>query len=402
MFCPLHVHHKSKGRKEAVRRGLRLPSAGETKHVGAPPSKKARVGTEAAAPVSTSAPSNGSSAAASSSSSSAASSSSSSAATGGAAVGSAPASGSDTSSTGCEWEWKLDPLELENKLSARTRVLVLNAPHNPTGKVFSEEELRAVATVLAKYPRVVVISDEVYEHLVYDGREHTHPAALPELWPRTVTVSSSGKTFSITGWKIGWCVGPAALIKHVMQLNAWVQFSVPTPTQAAVATILEQADKPYKGAPSYYAWIRSEYLRKRGILVEGLRAAGLDPIVPEGGFFVMTATDSLDVPPAWLKESTEACPVMTRDWALARHLLLEGGVACIPPSAFHERATKPAARNLIRFAFCKSDDSLHEACRRLKAACSALRRMAGASGGAGEEEPAVGDGEGAASAAMET
>jgi len=318
VFCPLHVNHKTKGRSEAVRRGLRLPLSGEEKSVGAPPHKRARslpsgdsnahstppapasphthAGDRPASEPATTSDSESAAAPGSAASASAGANAS----TGSETAGRSSTDDDDTSSASCEWEWILDPLELQARLSERTRVLVLNAPHNPTGKVFSKAELEAIAAVLERFPRVVVISDEVYEHLVYDGREHVHPASLPSLWPRTVTVSSSGKTFSITGWKIGWCVGPAPIVRHVMQLNAWVQFSVPTPTQAAVATILTEAEKPYKSHSSYYSWIRSEYVRKRTALVRGLRAAGLDPIVPEGGFFVMTATDGLEVPAAWL------------------------------------------------------------------------------------------------------
>lgn len=263
--------------------------------------------------------------------------------------------------------WRLDVKELEAALTPRSRILLLNTPHNPTGKVFSREELEAIAAVVKAHPRLVVLCDEVYEHLTYDGTEHVRLASLPGMWERCVTVSSSGKTFSVTGWKVGWCVGPHALVRSVMAANAWVQFSVPTPTQAAVAKALVVADAPYEGHETYYHALRASYAKKRQVLVDALSAAGLDPIVPEAGFFVMTGTAAMDPPAEYLAESTPSCPEMTRDWALARYLTIVHGVACIPPSAFYCDKTKPLAANLLRFAFCKTDAELARAAERLAA-----------------------------------
>ena len=131
--------------------------------------------------------------------------------------------------------WSLDVGELEAAITDNTRVLILNTPHNPTGKMFTKDEMVAIAEVVARHPRIVVICDEVYEHMVYDDREHVQFPSLPGMWERSVTVSSAGKTFSVTGWKIGWVVGPAPLVKGVALVNQWVQFSVTTPLQQAVA-----------------------------------------------------------------------------------------------------------------------------------------------------------------------
>ena len=300
--------------------------------------------------------------------------------------------------SGGEAAWKLDMTELRAAFTPRTRAIILNSPQNPTGKVFTRAELDDIAAILGDFPSVVAVSDEVYEHLVYDGVEFTRIATLPGMADRTITISSSGKTFSCTGWKIGWAVGPAHLIKGIVLTNQWVQYSVSTPSQLAVATMLEAAEEPYEGAPNYYSWLLGEYTRKRDILVSGLRAAGLRPVRPEGGFFVIANTVNFDVPEKYMALKTKAAPVMRRDWAFCRYLTEDIKVAAIPPSAFFEGARplrapctpshgvadpstphpppapcshtdkdKEIARDIARFAFCKQDESLREACARLLA-----------------------------------
>ncbi len=230
--------------------------------------------------------------------------------------------------------WVLDMNELRAAFTSRTRVFLINTPQNPTGKVFSRAELESIAAILADFPAVVAVSDEVYEHIVFDGRSMERLATLPGMAERTITVSSSGKTFSCTGWKIGWAVGPSHLIRGLILTNQWVQFSVSTPTQAAVAAALEAAEEPCEGHANYYAWLLARYTAKREILVNGLRAAGLEPAVPEGGFFIIADTSSVKVPQAFLELSTRAAPVMQRDWAFCRFLTEQVKVAAIPPSAF--------------------------------------------------------------------
>ena len=264
-------------------------------------------------------------------------------------------------------EWTLDMAELRAALTPRTRVLLLNTPQNPTGKVLTRGELEAVAAMLADFPRVVVVSDEVYENMLYDGREHVRMATLPGMWARTLTVSSAGKTFSVTGWKVGWVIGPAPLVRGVIVTNQWVQFSVSTPAQLAIAYAFERAAAPYEGHASYYSWLAAEYARKRATLCAGLRAAGLPPITPQGSFFIMADTSAVEVPPAYLAQRSAACGArMRRDWAFCKFLAHEVGVIAIPTSAFYEERDKHLAEGVARFAFCKGDDSLEEACRRLR------------------------------------
>jgi len=200
----------------------------------------------------------------------------------------------------------------------------------------------------------------------------------------------------VQGWKIGWVVGPAPLVRGVILTNQWVQFSVSTPAQAAIAACLAEAELPYEGHASYFAWLQASYARKRRVLADGLAAAGLRPVLPEGGFFIMADTTDVQVPPAYMAHSSPACgPVMRRDWALCRFLALEVGVAAIPPSAFYEERDKHLAAGVARFAFCKEDASLEEACRRLlklrahlqPGAAAALPAAAGAAGNGSAAPP---------------
>lgn len=255
--------------------------------------------------------------------------------------------------------------ELRAAFTPKTRVVIFNSPQNPTGKLLTQEEYEQIATILREFPQVVAVCDEVYEHMIYNGKSMTCLATLPDMWERTLTVCSSGKTFSCTGWKIGWAIGPEHLIRGLILTNQWVQFSVSTPAQHAISSALIRAEQPYEGFSSYYTWLLAQYERKRDILLNGLRLAGLNPIAPEGGFFIIADTANIAVPEKYMQETTKAAPIMRRDWAFCRFLTSEIKVAAIPPSAFFEEADKHIAANMARFAFCKEDASLHEACNRL-------------------------------------
>jgi len=238
-------------------------------------------------------------------------------------------------------------------------MLLLNTPHNPTGKILSLDELKEISEIVKEHPDVVVVSDEVYEHLTYD-RPHISIASLPGMWDRTITVSSAGKTFSVTGWKIGWTIGPEHLVKCVGICHQWVSFSVATPLQVAVANMIIEASKAYKDETSYYVWLNNMYRKKRTFMENALRQAGITPIVPEGGFFIVGDTSALKVPDKYLSDKS-----VTRDWALCRWLTIDIGVAAIPPSSFYGPQNKHLAANYARFAFCKPDDQLEEAAKRL-------------------------------------
>jgi kynurenine---oxoglutarate transaminase / cysteine-S-conjugate beta-lyase / glutamine---phenylpyruvate transaminase len=265
-------------------------------------------------------------------------------------------------------KWELDMNKLEQSITSKTKLLLLNTPHNPTGKVFSKEELSDIADILHRNPHVTAICDEVYEKLVYDHKQHIRLASLPGMWDRVVTVSSVGKTFSCTGWKVGWAYGSEELIKPITLANQWIQYCVSTPTCRAVAEIIRESDSPYEGHASYYDYVCNSYQQKRDHLVETLRGANLNPIVPEGGFFVIADTSAynptqehFDLP------GPDGSTPVSRDWAFARWLSHTAGVTPIPPSAFYTPETKGQAATYARFAFCKTDSSLEEARKRLLA-----------------------------------
>lgn len=199
-------------------------------------------------------------------------------------------------------DFYLDLDELRQALTPNTRMLILNSPHNPTGKVFTADEYAGIARVLQDFPNCLVLSDEVYEHLVFDGCRHVPFAATPGMWERTISIYSAGKTFSVTGWKIGWACGRPELIMPLQLANQWVCFSVATPLQEAVATSLERAAQPFEGYPTYYQWLAAFYQKKRDFLVDALNAAGLPAITPQGTFFTMADTSKVQfertAPPA--------------------------------------------------------------------------------------------------------
>lgn len=263
-------------------------------------------------------------------------------------------------------KWTLDMSELRAAFSSRTRLLVINTPQNPTGKVLNMDELLQLSEILLDFPNVAVLSDEVYENMMYDDQKFIRLATLPGMWERTITISSSGKTFSTTGWKIGWAIGPKEFIRGIILTNQWVQFSVSTPAQQAIAYCFERASQPYEGYPTFYAWLQAQYTAKRDKLCAGLKAAGLPPITPEGSFFIMADTTAVKIPQKYLDMKSDACgPIMRRDWAFCKFLAYEIGVVAIPISAFYEEKDKHLSDGVARFAFCKEDASLDEACKRL-------------------------------------
>jgi len=242
-------------------------------------------------------------------------------------------------------QWSLDPDELARAFTPRTRALIVNTPHNPTGKVYSREELGVIAELCREHD-ALAITDEVYEHILYDGFVHTRLATLEGMAERTVTISSLGKTFSVTGWKIGWAIGPAALIRAVNQAHQFITFAVASPLQAAAATAL-------KLPPSFFDELQANYQRKRDFLIGALESAGFKVMRPRGSYFIIA--DWRGVAPSAISDDVE----------FARWLTREIGVACIPPSIFYQDSDKPMGRYLARFAVCKKEETLAEAAARL-------------------------------------
>jgi N-succinyldiaminopimelate aminotransferase len=238
-------------------------------------------------------------------------------------------------------DWAIDPQELAALFSAKTKLMVINTPHNPTGKVYSEAELRLIADLCQSHD-VIAVVDEVYEHIVFDGCQHIPLATLPGMANRTVTISSSGKTFSMTGWKVGWAVASPELNQAVFRVHQFVTYSGAAPLQEAIASALLTST-------DYYAELAALYQANRDFLAGVLDEAGLTPIMPQGTYFIMVDITPLDFPD---------------DVTFCRYLTAEIGVAAIPPSAFYRNPADGAT--LARFAFCKTRSTLEEAARRLK------------------------------------
>ncbi|HLU58864.1 MAG TPA: pyridoxal phosphate-dependent aminotransferase [Pseudonocardia sp.] len=241
-----------------------------------------------------------------------------------------------------------DPDELRAAFSSRTRLVLVNTPHNPTGTVFDRDQLALIGELAAEHDAVVV-TDEVYEHMLYDGRPHVPMATLPGMAERTLTISSVGKTFSVTGWKVGWVHGPAELVAAVRAVKQFLTYVSGAPFQPAIATALGLPDE-------FYAQLASDLQRKRDLLSAGLREAGFRVFDTAGTYFVVT-----DVTPLGVTDGAEFC------WSLPERV----GVAAVPVSVFC--ADPDLGRSLVRFAFCKRDEVLTEAVSRLVA----LRATAG-------------------------
>jgi N-succinyldiaminopimelate aminotransferase len=236
--------------------------------------------------------------------------------------------------------WAVDEDRLAGLFSDSTKLILINTPHNPTGKVFTEAELRVVADLCIKHD-VIAVMDEVYEHIIFDGQPHISMAALPGMANRTVTISSLGKSFSMTGWKVGWAVAAAELVQALFRVHQFMVYCGVAPLQeAAVAALQAELD--------YYVELAAMYQSNRDFLANALLQAGLTPIIPKGTYFMMADIGQLG---------------FEDDVAFCRHLTTEIGVAAIPPSAFYRDPADGAT--LARFAFCKTRDVLEEAARRL-------------------------------------
>lgn len=239
-------------------------------------------------------------------------------------------------------DWRFDNDQLPSLFSDRTRAIIINTPHNPTGKVFSLEELELIADLCKRYD-VLAITDEVYEHLVFDGNKHVSIASLPGMRERTVTINSAAKTFSITGWKVGYVLAPPDLSEALRRIHQFVTFCTVSPMQEAIAVALESAE-----SRGYYKDLQAAYVARMEKLYASLERARLNPIRPQGTFFIMSDISGLD-----FKDDVE----------FARYMTAEVGVACIPPSAFYHDPSDGA--DLCRWCFAKKDETLDAAGERL-------------------------------------
>jgi aspartate/methionine/tyrosine aminotransferase len=239
-------------------------------------------------------------------------------------------------------DWSFDPDELRRAVTPRTRAILLNTPHNPTGKMFDRTELEVVAQIAVEHD-LLVITDEVYDRIIFDGAEHLPIALLPGMWDRTMTINSTGKTFSMTGWKIGFAIAPAELGRSLRGTHQFITFATATPFQEAMAIALETAE-----SQGYYRELAANYTSLRILLRDALEAAEL-PVLPiDGSYFLLADISGLG---------------FADDVAFCRYLTSEIGVAAIPPSAFYfDPSTAPL---LARFCFAKRPETIAAAAERL-------------------------------------
>lgn len=232
----------------------------------------------------------------------------------------------------------LDLQELEQRVTPSTKVIFFNNPHNPTGRVFTSDELEGLARLCVEND-VIAICDEVYEEMTYDGAKHLRLASFEGMWERTLTLSSLGKTFSLTGWKVGWAIGPPSLTAGLRAAHQFLTFTTPTPVQhGAVAAMTAPA--------SFYYEMRASYQSKRDLLADGLEESGFDVHLPQGTYFLMAGH-----------------PGEGDDREFCFDLIERVGVVAIPPSVFY--SDPESGSSLVRFAFCKGEDTLQQALDRI-------------------------------------
>ncbi|EAN78575.1 glutamine aminotransferase (GlnAT) [Trypanosoma equiperdum] len=267
-------------------------------------------------------------------------------------------------STGLADSWTFSEEQLRSLINPRTKAILVNTPQNVPGKAWTREEMNIVASLALEH-NLIVVSDEVYMHLVYatphpiEGQKHSHLsiAALPDMRDRCVTLCSSGKTFSATGWKIGWAVGPTKLIQALSLLELYQTFNVATPLQIATARGLRIAEEV-----GYYENLLSQYEKRRKLLCDMLAKNNLPPTIPSGGFFVLADISLVD-PKHYLDPNERS---VGRDWQFCRWLTRTLKVCAIPVTAFCQKENRPVYDKFVRFAYCKKEEDIIEAGIRLE------------------------------------
>ncbi|XP_030798649.1 kynurenine--oxoglutarate transaminase 3 isoform X3 [Rhinopithecus roxellana] len=257
-------------------------------------------------------------------------------------------------------DWTLDPQELESKFNSKTKAIILNTPHNPLGKVYNKEELQVIADLCIKYD-TLCISDEVYEWLVYSGNKHLKIATFPGMWERTITIGSAGKTFSVTGWKLGWSIGPNHLIKHLQTVQQNTIYTCATPLQEALAQAFWIDIKRMDDPECYFNSLPKELEVKRDRIVHLLESVGLKPIVPDGGYFIIADVSLLDPDLSDMKNNEPY------DYKFVKWMTKHKKLSAIPVSAFCNSETKSQFEKFVRFCFIKKDSTLDAAEEIIKA-----------------------------------
>lgn len=240
--------------------------------------------------------------------------------------------------------FQFDPDELAAAFNNKTRGIIVNTPHNPCGKVYTREDLQLIADLCQKYD-AIAFTDEIYEHILYDGREHISIATLPGMADRTVTISGMSKTYSVTGWRVAWAIASPPITAAIRKVHDFLTVGAPHPLQMAGAAALRLPQ-------SFYDQLTTEYSHRREVIWTGLQEAGFKGFWPEGAYYIM-----VDISEFRRKDED--------DTAFALRLVKEAGVATVPGSSFYNPAS--LGHDQIRFCFCKKDETLMEASRRLQA-----------------------------------
>ena len=238
-------------------------------------------------------------------------------------------------------DWGFDPDELRRAFSNKTRAVIINTPHNPTGKVFSRRELELIAELCIEHD-AIAITDEIYEHLVYRG-VHVSIATVPGMADRTITISGASKTFSVTGWRVGWLIAPASLTAGVRKVHDFLTVGAAHPLQIAVAAALELP-------PAFYVELLGDYSERRDAMVTGLQECGFDVAAPDGAYYVMAGIAAFG---------------FDDDTAMARHLIEQVAVATVPGSSFYRDPSQ--GRNQLRFSFPKRIETIERGVQALRA-----------------------------------
>ncbi|XP_029392438.1 kynurenine--oxoglutarate transaminase 1 isoform X4 [Mus pahari] len=257
-------------------------------------------------------------------------------------------------------DWQLDPTELASKFTPRTKILVLNTPNNPLGKVFSKMELELVAALCQQHD-VLCISDEVYQWLVYDGHQHVSIASLPGMWDRTLTIGSAGKSFSATGWKVGWVMGPDNIMKHLRTVHQNSIFHCPTQAQAAVAQCFEREQQHFGQPSSYFLQLPQAMSLNRDHMIRSLQSVGLKPLIPQGSYFLIADISDF-------KSSMPDLPGDVDepyDRRFAKWMIKNKGLVAIPVSIFYSRPHQKDFDHYVRFCFVKDKATLQAMDERL-------------------------------------
>lgn len=236
-----------------------------------------------------------------------------------------------------DWSYSIE--ELESSFNKKTKAIIINTPNNPTGKVFSRSELEDIASLCMKWD-VYAVTDEIYEHILYDGSEHISIATIPGMEDRTITINSISKTYSVTGWRVGWAIANKVITERIRKVHDFLTVGAPTPLQHAAVRALDFSDE-------YYVSLKSHYKKARSYIFDALINAGFKPIKPKGAYYIIADT----------KELMDNFKVKD-DFSFSRELIKRTKVATVPGSSFYSKSEKGITQ--VRFCFCKKWETLKE------------------------------------------